>query len=545
MTMPSRTKTLLLAAAMLMGIACKDSTSPPAGPPAVASVTVAPSPGTLPVGSTAQLTATTKDSAGNVLTGRAVTWASSNTVVATVSATGLVTGVAVGSATITATSEGKNGTAAVAVTAPPVPVASVTVAPATVLVGVTVQLTATTRDAGGNVLTGRTVTWATSNPAVTTVNSTGLATGVAAGQATITATSEGQSGAAAITVSALTFATVSAGANTCGVTTSGAAYCWGSDLTPAAVAGGFTFKAVSTANPIEDLDDTCGVTTSGATYCWGYDFSPTPVAVADGFAFVMVSTGGDYTCGVTAGGAAYCWGANLYGQLGNGTTTSSSTPVPVAGGYTFSAVSAGGGHICGVTTSRAAYCWGYNYDGELGNGTTTGPQQCGPSGARFACSSTPVAVAGGYTFSAVSAGGGYTCGVTTGGAAYCWGYNGTGELGTGLTTSSSTPVAVLGGHTFSAVSATGFEHTCGVTTDGTAYCWGDNFWGELGSGTTTNSSTPVPVLGGHTFVTVSGGGYYIAIVDFSSAHTCGVTTGGVAYCWGSGSTVPVKVAGQP
>src|SRR5229473_455364 len=508
MTMPSRTKTLLLAAAMLMGIACKDSTSPPApaGPPAVASVTVAPSPGTLPVGSTAQLTATTKDSAGNVLTGRAVTWASSNTVVATVSATGLVTGVAVGSATITATSEGKNGTAAVAVTAPPVPVASVTVAPATVLVGVTVQLTATTRDAGGNVLTGRTVTWATSNPAVTTVNSTGLATGVAAGQATITATSEGQSGAAAITVSALTFATVSAGANTCGVTTSGAAYCWGSDLTPAAVAGGFTFKAVSTANPIEDLDDTCGV---------------------------------------TAGGATYCWGANLYGQLGNGTTTSSSTPVPVAGGYTFSAVSAGGGHICGVTTSRAAYCWGYNYDGELGNGTTTGPQQCGPSGARFACSSTPVAVAGGYTFSAVSAGGGYTCGVTTGGAAYCWGYNGTGELGTGLTTSSSTPVAVLGGHTFSAVSATGFEHTCGVTTDGTAYCWGDNFWGELGSGTTTNSSTPVPVLGGHTFVTVSGGGYYIAIVDFSSAHTCGVTTGGVAYCWGSGSTVPVKVAGQP
>src|SRR6266851_5374280 len=360
MTMPSRTKTLLLAAAMLMGIACKDSTSPPAGPPAVASVTVAPSPGTLPVGSTAQLTATTKDAAGNVLT-------------------------------------------------------------------------------------GRTVTWATSNPAVTTVNSTGLATGVSAGQATITATSEGQSGAAAITVSALTFATVSAGANTCGVTTSGAAYCWGSDLTPAAVAGGFTFKAVSTANPIEDLDDTCGVTTSGATYCWGYDFSPTPVAVADGFAFVMVSTGGDYTCGVTAGGAAYCWGANLYGQLGNGTTTSSSTPVPVAGGYTFSAVSAGGG---------------------------------------------------------------YTCGVTTSGAAYCWGYNGTGELGTGLTTSSSTPVAVLGGHTFSAVSATGFEHTCGVTTDGTAYCWGDNSWGELGSGTTTNSSTPVPVLGGHTFVTVSGGGYY-------------------------------------
>jgi alpha-tubulin suppressor-like RCC1 family protein len=216
-------------------------------------------------------------------------------------------------------------------------------------------------------------------------------------------------------------------------------------------------------------------------------------------------------------------------------------------------VSAGGGYTCGVTTDGAAYCWGYNGDGELGNGTTTGPEQCGPSGGTVACSSTPVAVAGGYAFVTVSAGDGQTCGVTTGGAAYCWGYNGSGELGTGSTTSSATPAAVVGGHTFSMVSATGLEHTCGVTADGAAYCWGDNFWGELGTGTTTSSSTPVPVLGGHTFATVSTGGYYIDIVETGSAHTCGVTTGGIVYCWGSGalgngtwsSTVPVKVAGQP
>jgi hypothetical protein len=148
-----------------------------------------------------QLAATTKDSAGNVLTGRVVTWASSASGVATVSASGLVTGVAAGTATLTATSEGKSGTATVTVTV--VPVASVAVTPssASVQAGQTVQLTATPKDANGNALTGRTVAWATSNAAVATVSASGLVTGVVAGTATITATSEGKSGSAAITVS--------------------------------------------------------------------------------------------------------------------------------------------------------------------------------------------------------------------------------------------------------------------------------------------------------------------------------------------------------
>jgi len=155
------------------------------------------------VGQTGQLTATPKDASGATLTGRVVTWASSNTAVATVNGTGLVTGVAAGSATITATSEGKNGTAAVTVSV--VPVASVTVAPATasIPVGQTGQLTATPKDASGATLTGRVVTWASGNTAVATVSGTGLVTGVAAGSATITATSEGQSGSAAITVTAV------------------------------------------------------------------------------------------------------------------------------------------------------------------------------------------------------------------------------------------------------------------------------------------------------------------------------------------------------
>src|SRR4029077_18136350 len=152
------------------------------------------------VGATVQLTATPKDALGNPLSGRVVTWSSSNPAVATVSASGLVTGVAAGSATITATSEGQSGTSALTVTN--VPVATVTVSPASASgsVGATVQLTATLKDALGNPLSGRVVTWSSSNPAVATVSASGLVTGVAAGSATITATSEGKSGTSALTM---------------------------------------------------------------------------------------------------------------------------------------------------------------------------------------------------------------------------------------------------------------------------------------------------------------------------------------------------------
>src|SRR5436190_5472082 len=173
----------------------------------VSAVSVAPTAATILVGATTQLQATTTDSLGNVLTGRTVTWASNNSAV-TVNGTGLATGAGAGSATITATSEGQSGTSSVTVTF--VPVASVTVTPpsASVQVGQTVQLTATPKDANGNTLPGRTVTWASSNTTVATVNGQGLVTARVAGGATITATSEGQSGTAAITVTAAPVATV-------------------------------------------------------------------------------------------------------------------------------------------------------------------------------------------------------------------------------------------------------------------------------------------------------------------------------------------------
>jgi uncharacterized protein YjdB len=166
----------------------------------VSTVTVTPSPSSAVIGGTTQLTATPKDAFGNALTGRTITWASSNAAVATVSQTGLVTGVTIGSATITATSETKSGTSTVTVTQ--APVATVTVTPSTpsVAEGATVTLTATLKDANGNVLTGRAITWTTSSGTIATVTQGGVVTGRKEGSATITAASEGRSGSATVTV---------------------------------------------------------------------------------------------------------------------------------------------------------------------------------------------------------------------------------------------------------------------------------------------------------------------------------------------------------
>jgi uncharacterized protein YjdB len=175
----------------------------------VATVSVTPATASVAVGSTVALSATPQDSAGYALSGRTVSWATSNAAVATVSQTGVVTGVAAGSATITATSEGKSGTAAVTVSVVPVATVSVTPATASVAVGSTVALSATPKDSAGHALSGRTVSWATSNAAVATVSQAGVVTGVGAGSATITATSEGKSGTAAVTVVVVPVATVS------------------------------------------------------------------------------------------------------------------------------------------------------------------------------------------------------------------------------------------------------------------------------------------------------------------------------------------------
>jgi len=523
-------------------------------PAPVASVTLTVPSTHVGVGSTLQLVATPRDANGTALTGRVVTWSTSDSSIATVSSSGVVTGISAGSVTITAASEGK--TASADITVEIEPVATVVVSPGSQSVGagLDVQMSAVTLSGAGDTLVGRAITWNSSSPSVATVDGSGLVAGVSAGSTTITATSEGIDGTASVTVVVtLAFPALDGGyAHTCSLTAGGDAYCWGvnvdgelgtgttsaSSAVPILVTGGVSFASLYPGGK-----HTCALTTAGDVYCWGSNLqgqlgqgnntnSAVPLQVA-GFQFTALTGGFTHVCGLTTAGKAYCWGSNSQGELGDGTTTGRNAPVAVAGNKTFIELSARGTHTCGLTAGGTAFCWGRNTNGELGDGTTTNR-------------SSPVAVGGGLAFVELTTGAGHTCGLTSSGEAYCWGDNSVFEIGDGTSTDRLTPVAVLGGLSFQTLKARG-THTCGVTTSGDAYCWGENIGGELGDGTLTNRSSPVAVAGGLSFTNVSSG----------ATFSCGVTSSSVLYCWGDNSTgqlgdgtygdssVPVKVLGQP
>ena len=173
---------------------------PPPSPVATVAASLASS--ALYVGQATQASAVLRDGSGNLLAGRTINWTSSNASVATVNGTtGVVTATGAGSASITATSEGKAGSASMTAALVPVSTVIATLGAGTLTVGQATQASAVLRDAAGNVLTGRSIAWSTSSAAVATVGTSGIVTGVAAGTANITATSEGQTGSASVAVS--------------------------------------------------------------------------------------------------------------------------------------------------------------------------------------------------------------------------------------------------------------------------------------------------------------------------------------------------------
>lgn len=604
--------TLLSVAAASALAACGGgdaSTAPVSTPPAsVANVEIAPAVAPILVGRTMPLTATARDAQGRALTGRTITWSSGSSEIARVDANGVVTGVAPGTSAITATSETRSATVNVTVSAPsPAAVGSVRITSAATAVraGETMNLVAVVQDADGGVLTGRDVAWTTSAPAIATVHATsGVVTGVAAGAATITATSEGKSATFALTVTpapqpvarvvidaspdtieaygGTIMTAVLYDANngvlvnrTVGWTSSNPAVATidaatgaitgvdrGTVTVTATSEGKSSSRSVVVVIKYRSLttgsQHACDIASGGIVWCWGLNgtegrlgsgtpganvFSATPVRLNTTHRFESVSTYGNTTCGLTRDGQAFCWGSNASYALGNASNVGSSvTPVAVSGGHVFQKISVGADHACAITVVGRLYCWGGNGDGQLGTGNRS-------------LAMTPVAagtnpVTGiSLLFSSVTAGSGFTCGIGSAGGGYCWGANGLGQLGDGVqpsmgNTYTLTPTAIVGGHNWRSLSATS-QIACGILSTGGALCWGRGDGQRLGTGTTSPSSTPLAVSGGQAYRTIAAGFGAVCAADNANA----------VWCWGlgnngqlgqnliNGSALPVRVGG--
>jgi alpha-tubulin suppressor-like RCC1 family protein len=324
--------------------------------------------------------------------------------------------------------------------------------------------------------------------------------------------------------------------HTCAVLDSGQVVCWGDGAY--GKLGNGNWSGSSTPIPVNGLTNalsvsagwqhTCAVTGSGLVFCWGRgddgqlgngktSDSYIPIPVSGISNAVAVSAGGSdscyvdilgfvhcvhfsHTCALTSDGTVLCWGNGTFGQLGNG-STSSSTPVVMSGLSNAVSISAGASYTCALTGDSTVFCWGRGIPSDLKNVV------------------------------AITAGRDHTCNLTSSGTVVCWGSNTYGQLGIG---SGSGGAPVVGLNNAIAITA-GKYYTCALTGSGSVVCWGYNAHGQLGNDNSIyKQTTPVPVLGLSNAVSVSAGENY----------TCAQTGSGTVICWGFGSGgLPITVTG--
>ncbi|WP_416517475.1 InlB B-repeat-containing protein [Bifidobacterium asteroides] len=274
-----------------------------------------------------------------------------------------------------------------------------------------------------------------------------------------------------------------------------------------------------------------------------------PENTTRGIRFSQVSGGKDYnsrfSLAVGSDGNAYAWGYNSSGQLGNGTKTSQTTPVMVRkpdrktypdlpADFTYVQVSAGGSHSLAVGSDGNAYAWGYNSSGQLGDGTKT--SQTTPVMVRKPDRKTYPDLPADFTYVQVSAGERHSLALGSDGNAYAWGYNYYGQLGDGTTTTQITPVKVEKladapvDFTYVQVSGGG-NHSLALGSNGNAYAWGYNGNGQLGNNETTDSSVPVLVRDPASPADKSKG-LKATQVSAGYEHSLALGSDGYAYAWG-------------
>ena len=573
---------------------CKDDSVEPVA----VRLTVATDSVAMTVGDTTQLTGTVRDGNGEVVQ-RPIAWSVSDSAVVSVSTAGVLRAHTAGHALVIANVDASADTVPVTVYNKSALITSVM--PALIEIGTPGAVLTVM---GGPFLRGSTVEWNGRSQPTTYVDSLHLSAAISASDladfitAKVTVVNPAARDSAISGVSVIVGLTpaanekrISAGLQlTCALDNSDQAYCWGLDdgrfgnsqslsssATPVPAANGLRFERISTAGGIDaqtDYTGACALTIEGVAYCWGdgssgqlgnggFATSPIPVPVAGGHTFVDIAVARSHACAVTTAGDAYCWGDGYNGNLGDGRrglpggdSIKVAVPQLVPGAYKFVAVTAGNYQSCGLTRDGGVYCWGLV--GGLGDGeaaevgatsSVRGPVAVN-GGNRYAriasgngdfaqtCAltfegdiacwgSVPSAVSIGQHARAITVGGEHACAIAADGSAYCWGNNRYGQLGLGFASAfaeSIAPARVLAPLPVRAISA-GITHSCALLGDAHAYCWGDREYGVLGDGTSEYSTQFTPVASSAAFQSVAVGHDFACAVDVAKR----------AWCWGSNS----------
>jgi len=562
-------------------------TPPAPAPVAIARVSILGETGPVAVGRTRQLAVQLHDAAGNELGGRAVAWTSSDTSVLAVSLVGAVTGRKPGSATVTASSEGRSGTITLQVNEAtadlPAPVASVHLSGGgeTLDPGGTAQITAEARDAKGRPLAGRTVVWNSSDPGVVSVSSTGLVKAIGPGTATVTASSEGLDARATFTVNQPRPAPVAAIAITPASTAvdvgasvqlqAGLRDERGQPLQDRPVSWKSSDERIARVNQEGEVTAVASGSVTITATAEGKSARASVTAnevVITAASVALTATGRELTVGETSRWSAVARDSRGRDLADRTIAWSSSAPrvASVAGGL-ITALAPGTAEITATVdgrkaaekvTVKAAVAAAPPPTAATTAASGILPKRALQAGGGLTCgigdrgavcwgggASTLSVISGTSGLKSIGVGRGFACGLLGSGEAVCWGENKSGQLGNGSTAASPTPVAVQGDHQFSAL-AVGGAHVCGLA-DGKIWCWGRGKFGQLGEGQSSDRKKPVPVRSKESFTAIAAG----------DDHTCALNAAGKAFCWGLGfagqlgfgsrgqMTEPVDVSGKP
>jgi alpha-tubulin suppressor-like RCC1 family protein len=330
--------------------------------------------------------------------------------------------------------------------------------------------------------------------------------------------------------------------NTCGLLQNGSALCWGGNsygqlglggtnttqmITPTYVSGGNIFNSLSTGD-----SEQCGLLHNGSALCWGRNdhgqigngsvdvLATIPSFVSGNHNFSFISLGNEKVCGILQNKSALCWGnqasggsLECLGGLGTNDCLEYNVPTPVYGGFSFSYFEPNYWGYCGILENGSSVCWGGNYYGEIGD-NTIGPKI------------KPTFTQGNYNFSKISSGKENSFGILTNGDLISWGNTRYKVLGKGdISDSFLLPILFNHGNisesSYSSVYL-GYGFACGLLSNKSVACWGDNTYGQLGDNTTIQRGSPKLISGGFSFNSIS----------IKNDHVCGVLVNGSGACWG-------------